>query len=114
MARRRFRYNPDLKEMVEVIYADEGSSDFPMVQGDIPAFVSPLDGTVVEGKRAYYEHMRKHNVVPFEAGDEKKNQPPKPGSTPRGRQALREHIWENVDRAIQRDPKYHTRRYRIE
>jgi len=114
MPRRRFRYDPELKEMVEIHYVDEGSSDFPMVQGDIPAFVSPLDGTVVEGKRAYYDHMQKHGVVPFEAGDEKKNQPPKPGSTARERQALREHLWENVDRAIQRDLKYHTRRYRIE
>jgi len=111
MARRRFRYDPELKEMVEVIYVTEGSSDFPMVAGDIPAFVSPLDGTVVEGKRAYYEHMRKHNVVPFEAGDEVRKTPQK---DPRARQALREHIWENVDRAIQRDPHYRTRRYRIE
>ena len=113
MARRRFRYDPDLKEMVEIHYADEGSSDFPMVAGDIPAFVSPLDGTVVEGKRAYYEHMRKHNVVPFEAGDEKKAGKPHQVDS-RARQALRENIWENVDRAIQRDPKFHTRRYRIE
>ena len=113
MARRRFRYDPDLKEMVEIHYADEGSSDFPMVAGDIPAFVSPLDGTVVEGKRAYYEHMRKHNVVPFEAGSEKaKSQSHQVDQ--KARQALREHIWENVDRAIQRDPKFHTRRYRIE
>ena len=100
MARRRFRYNPELKEMVEIHYVDEGSSDFPMVAGDIPAFVSPLDGTVVEGKRAYYEHMRKHNVVPFEAGDEKA----KSQSNKVDRQALRERLWEYADKAIQRGP----------
>ena len=100
MARRRFRYNPELKEMVEIHYVDEGSSDFPMVQGDIPAFVSPLDGTIVEGKRAYYDHMQKHGVVPFEAGDEKaKSQPNKVD-----RQALRERLWEYADKAIQRGP----------
>jgi hypothetical protein len=100
MARRRFRYNPELKEMVEIHYVDEGSSDFPMVQGDIPAFVSPLDGTIVEGKRAYYDHMQKHGVVPFEAGDEKA----KSQSNKVDRQALRERLWEYADKAIQRGP----------
>jgi len=99
MSRRRFRYDPALKEMVEVIYVDEGSSDFPVVHGDIPAFVSPLDGTVVEGKRAYYEHMRKHNVVPFEKGDEVRKAPQK---DPKDRQALRERLWEFADKAVQR------------
>jgi hypothetical protein len=101
MTRRRFRYDPELKEMVEVSYADEGSSDFPMVHGDIPAFVSPLDGTVVEGKRAYYEHMRKHNVVPFEKGDEVRKVQKE---NPQDRQALRERLWEFADKAIQRGP----------
>jgi hypothetical protein len=103
MARRRFRYDPDLKEMVEIHYADEGSSDFPMVAGDIPAFVSPLDGTVVEGKRAYYEHMRKHGVVPYEAGDEKAKVESHQVKQ-RARQEMRERLWEYADKAQQRGP----------
>ena len=96
MPRRRFRYDPTLKEMVEVLNEDDSDSCQTMVHGDIPAFRSPLDGTIVEGRRAYYDHMRKHNVVPFEAGDEKKK-PPKVDPVPR-----REAIWEIVDRSIQR------------
>jgi len=91
MVRRRFVYDPATKKMVEV-EPHVRSDDSPMVHGDIPAFLSPLDGTIVEGRRAYYEHMRKHNVVPFEAGDEKRR-PPKPDPQPR-----RELIWELVSR----------------
>ena len=98
--RRRFRYDPTLKEMVEVLNEDDSDSHQTMVRGDIPAFRSPLDGTIVEGRRAYYNHMRKHNVVPFEAGDEKKK-PPKVDPVPR-----RELIWQVVDTAIQRRKKY--------
>jgi hypothetical protein len=68
---------------------------FAMVRGDIPRFVSPLDGTVVEGRRQYVEHMQKHGVQPFEKGDEKR-QPAAPN-----RKALREYLWEKVDRVNQ-------------
>jgi hypothetical protein len=80
--------------MMEIL--DEPSDEHQtMVRGDIPAFRSPLDGTMVEGRRAYEEHLRKHNAVPFEAGDEKKR-PPRESPV-----ARRELIWEVVDRSIQ-------------
>jgi hypothetical protein len=83
--------------MVEITVEDADDA-LPMVHGDIPAFISPLDGAVVEGRRAYEEHMRKHNVVPFEAGDEKR----KPEiRTAQDRQAMREMIWEYADRVNQ-------------
>lgn len=100
MPRRSFRYDPISKEMVEIEPYAAGDVSGPYVGGDIPAFVSPLDGTVVEGRRAYYDHMKRHNVVPFEAGDEKRRPPPV-DPTPR-----REAIWENVDRAMRNAKKY--------
>ena len=104
MPKRSFRYDPTVGEMVEITHDDD-----PAVQhyvcGDIPAFVSPLDCTVVEGRKAYENHMKKHGVRPFEDGDEKRS-PPKPDPTPR-----RELIWEAVDRSIQlaRQGKYRDR-----
>ena len=95
MARRSFRYDSKLGCMVEFT-RDTDPVLGHMVCGDIPAFVSPLDGTVVEGRRQYENHMKKHNVVPFETGDEKRK-PPKLDPAPR-----REAIWEVVDRSIQR------------
>ena len=34
------------------------------VMGDIPDFVSPIDGTVVSGRAGLREHCRRHDVVP--------------------------------------------------
>src|SRR5215471_18033199 len=37
---------------------------FPTVYGDLPAFVSPIDGSLVSGRAALREHCLRHNVVP--------------------------------------------------
>lgn len=36
----------------------------PMVFRDLPDFVSPIDGTVVRGRRGMREHCKRHDVVP--------------------------------------------------
>lgn len=36
----------------------------PMVFGDLPDFVSPIDGKVVHGRSGMREHCKVHNVVP--------------------------------------------------
>lgn len=41
----------------------------PMVMRDMDEYRSPLDGTVVSGRRAHRDHMRVHGVV--EVGNEK-------------------------------------------
>ena len=104
MTRRSFRYDPTIGEMVE-IQRDDVSLAGHYVCGDIPAFVSPLDGSLVEGRKAYENHLKKHDVRPLEAGEEKRL-PPKPDPT-----ARRELIWEAVDRSIQhaRQGKYRGR-----
>ena len=42
----------------------DSSGTAPMVFGDNVHFVSPIDGTVVEGRAAMREHCRRHDVVP--------------------------------------------------
>lgn len=44
------------------------------VMGDIPDFVSPIDGSVVSGRAGLREHCKKHHVVPTA---ELKGLPPK-------------------------------------
>lgn len=95
MACRTFRYCPAVGHLVEVVRSADPAEQF-YVHGDIPAFVSPLDFTVVEGRRQYEDHMKRHNVVPAEAGFEKVRPPPP------NRTQLREYLWEAVDRSIQR------------
>ena len=34
------------------------------VMGDLPDFVSPIDGSVVSGRAGLREHCKKHDVVP--------------------------------------------------
>ena len=34
------------------------------VMGDLPDFVSPIDGSVVSGRAGLREHCKKHGVVP--------------------------------------------------
>ena len=54
-----------------------GSSETgaPAILGDVPAFVSPIDGTIVSGRAALREHCKRHDVVPTA---ELKGLPPKP------------------------------------
>lgn len=44
-------------------------ADAPTVVPDKAGYVSPMDRTVVEGRAAHREHMKRHNVL--EAGDMK-------------------------------------------
>jgi hypothetical protein len=84
--------------MDEISPSTDSASECTMVHGDVPPFRSIIDGTVIEGRRQYNEHMRKHGVVPYEAGSEKVRPQ---GRTPEDRKALREFIWEKVDRVNQ-------------
>ena len=36
----------------------------PAILGDVPAFVSPIDGSVVSGRAGLREHCKRHDVVP--------------------------------------------------
>lgn len=55
----------------------EGASSVgaPAIIADSPAFVSPIDGSVVDGRAALRDHCARHNVVPTA---ELKGLPPKP------------------------------------
>lgn len=67
-----------------------------MLAPNYVAFVSPLDGQVVDGRTAFKEHCKKHNVVPFQEvwGDN-----PQPKATkPEG---IKEAVIEAVQRVEQ-------------
>ena len=36
----------------------------PTIMGDLPDFVSPIDGSVVRGRAGLREHCKRHDVVP--------------------------------------------------
>ena len=88
MARRSFvQIGGKLYERgVDVIPDDVGSTRSAAVLGDVPDFVSPIDGSVVSGRAGLREHCKKHDVVPTQ---ELKGLPPKPMIMPTS-QAYRE------------------------
>lgn len=36
----------------------------PTIMGDLPDFISPIDGSVVSGRAGLREHCKRHDVVP--------------------------------------------------
>ena len=36
----------------------------PAILGDVPDFISPIDGTVVSGRAGLRDHCKRHDVVP--------------------------------------------------
>lgn len=40
------------------------NSGAPTIRGDLPDFVSPIDGTIVSGRAGMRDHCARHNVVP--------------------------------------------------
>jgi hypothetical protein len=51
----------------------------PAVRGDLPDFVSPIDGSLVSGRADLRDHCRRHGVVPT---TELAGLPPKPSVMP--------------------------------
>jgi len=51
----------------------------PAVRGDLPDFVSPIDGSLVSGRAGLRDHCRRHGVVPTA---ELQGLPPKPSVMP--------------------------------
>lgn len=60
--RRRYRWNPDTCQQ-ELIAETEGVSFGLLIMPDIPDFVSPVDGRVVNGRRGLREHNKDLGVT---------------------------------------------------
>lgn len=68
MARRRFRFDPSLGRLVEIIAFDD-ERRAPDVMGDLPAYESPIDGRVIEGRAARREDLKRNQCRPYEEGE---------------------------------------------
>ncbi len=67
MTRRRYRYDPETKTMVEV-GSQKHEYETPLVVGDIQPFVSPIDGTVIESRSTLRRYMKQHDLVHIDDG----------------------------------------------
>lgn len=71
----------------------------PAIQGDLPEFISPIDGAVVRGRAGLRDHCARHNVIPT---SELAGLPPKPMNglapvSPQERHECRRLIAEIID-----------------
>ena len=64
--RRRYVYDPDLKEMVEVNLNYRQEPMGPAIFGDLPGYQSPVTGKWVDGKRARREDLKRTGSRPYE------------------------------------------------
>jgi len=99
MSKRTFRYDPVSGQMIEVIYPDDPR--LHAVQGEIEPFISPRDGTLIKSRAHMREYMHQHSLVHYD--------PSNKGESDRYAQshdtrALREQLWERVDKMMQRKP----------
>ena len=67
----------DKSEPLPAEVAASQRSNAHSVMGDLPDFVSPIDGSIVSGRAGLREHCRKHDVVPTA---DLKGLPPKPSN----------------------------------
>lgn len=61
--RRRWRWNPDLNQLVEVSLEENQAPRSHEIMTDIEPFKSPVDGTIVSGRRALRDHNKRNNVT---------------------------------------------------
>jgi hypothetical protein len=68
MSRRRFRYVAAAGRLIEIIDLDEPPRA-AAVMGDLPAYESPIDGRVIDGRAARREDLKRNQCRPYEAGE---------------------------------------------
>ena len=96
MGRRTWRWDRELGRLIEVTPQEVGGQHF--VRGELTPFVSPIDGTVIDSRAKYEDHCRKHNVIPTQELQGNTREYDR-YQADRDRRALRERLWEGVDRA---------------
>lgn len=65
----RRRYNPATREM-EDVPLERRRPEGHFVWDDLPAYESPIDGRVVEGRRARREDLRRNGCRPYEGREQ--------------------------------------------
>jgi len=68
--RRRYRWDAASKSMVEVPWDSRQEALAPAVWDDLPAYESPIDGRVVDGRRQRRNDLARSNCRPYEGKEQ--------------------------------------------
>jgi len=66
--RRRYRYINGV--LTEVPWASKPSAAAPFVWNDLPAYESPIDGRVIDGRRQRRDDLARHGCRPYEGREQ--------------------------------------------
>jgi hypothetical protein len=72
--RRRYRFDRKTHEMVEIPWDSKREALAPAVFGDLPAYTSPIDGRVVDGRKQRREDLKRNNCRPWEGREQERKQ----------------------------------------
>ncbi len=72
--RRRYRWDATAKAMVEVPWDSRQESLAPAVWNDLPAYESPIDGRVVDGRRQRRNDLARSGCRPYEGREQEDKQ----------------------------------------
>jgi hypothetical protein len=64
--RRRYRWDATRKAMVEVPWDSRQEALAPAIWDDLPAYESPIDGRVVDGRKQRRNDLARSNCRPYE------------------------------------------------
>lgn len=68
--KRRYRYDPATKRLIEVGLPVPRESVAPAVWDDLPAYESPIDGRIVDGRRQRRNDLQRSNSRPYEGREQ--------------------------------------------
>lgn len=95
--KRRFRFDHNLKEMVEIEV--KRSEDNYLIMKDINPYVSMIDGSVITSRSKHRAHLKQHNCIELGNDSSIMNPKHKPLESPPG-------LKEEIIRAVEK----HTRK----
>ncbi len=68
--RRRYRWDKKTGELVEVPWDAKQEALAPVVWDDLPAYTSPIDGRLVDGRRQRRNDLARSNCRPYEGKEQ--------------------------------------------
>lgn len=74
IVRRRYRWDKDTGEMVEVPWDARQTSLAPEIWDDLPGYNSPVTGQWVEGRKQRREDLRRTNSRPYEGREQEQRE----------------------------------------
>jgi len=72
--RRRYRWDAVSKSMVEVPWDSRQHALAPAIWDDLPAYESPIDGRVVDGRRQRRNDLARSNCRPYEGREQEQKE----------------------------------------